>query len=276
MISVIIPLYNKEHYIKSTILSVLEQTYNDFEIIIIDDGSTDNSVNIVSEFTDARITMVNQKNAGVSAARNHGLKIAKGDYITFLDADDRWRQGFLKAMYELAQKYPQESVFGVAQENRPINTLPSGVTVVDDFCSYFYCFCTGSLFFKKEVFEKVGYFRQNVQVGEDFDMWLRIACKYNYVYLNEPYLIHPDVTENNLSLIRDLSKTYPFWEWYSYPYTPKTSLFKYTTDRIISTTSRLVKEKRYSEAFTLLMKSRGLSGIRPRVSLLFKILLRKS
>ena len=276
MISVIIPLYNKEHYIKSTILSVLEQTYNDFEIIIIDDGSTDNSVNIVSEFTDARITMVNQKNAGVSAARNHGLKIAKGDYITFLDADDRWRQGFLKAMYELVQKYPQESVFGVAQENRPINTLPSGVTVVDDFCSYFYCFCTGCLFFKKEVFEKVGYFRQNVQIGEDFDMWLRIACKYNYVYLNEPYLIHPDVTENNLSLIRDLSKTYPFWEWYSYPYTPKTSLYKYTTDRIISTTSRLVKEKRYSEAFTLLMKSRGLSGIRPRVSLLFKILLRKS
>lgn len=276
MISVIIPLYNKEHFIKDTIDSVLSQSYDNFELIIVNDGSTDNSVNIIAEFDDPRINLINQNNLGVSAARNHGLKIAKGDYITFLDADDTWRSGFLKAMFELAQQYPHESVFGAAQENRPITTLPPGVTVVNDFCSYFYCFCTGSLFFKKEVFENVGFFRQSIQIGEDFDMWLRIACKYNYVYLNEPYLIHPIVTENNLSLIRDLRKTYPCWEWYSYPYTPKISLYKYTTDRIVTSVKRLVEERRFSEALTLLMKSKGYSALRPRIILLFKILLKIS
>ena len=73
MISVIIPLYNKEHFVKNTIESVLSQTYNDFELIIVNDGSTDNSANIVSRFDDPRIILINQKNAGVSAARNHGL-----------------------------------------------------------------------------------------------------------------------------------------------------------------------------------------------------------
>jgi Glycosyltransferases involved in cell wall biogenesis len=275
MISVIIPLYNKEHYIESTIQSVLQQTFNDFEIIIIDDGSTDKSAQKTKAFNDSRIRYYYQENQGVSTARNYGIKVSKGDFITFLDADDTWRPVFLKAMFELAQQYPQEAVFSVAQENRPITTLPSGVTVVKDFCSYFYCFCTGSLFFRKEVFENIGFFKQNIQIGEDFDMWLRIACKYNYVYLNEPYLIHPIVTENNLSLIRDLSKTYPFWEWYSYPYSPKKSLYKYTTDRIVSVASRLFKEKRYSEALSLLMKSKGFSTLRPRIKLLFNILFKR-
>ena len=275
MISVIIPLYNKEHYIESTIQSVLQQTFNDFEIIIINDGSTDNSAQKTKAIKDSRIRYYYQKNQGVSSARNYGIKVSKGEFIAFLDADDTWRSGFLKAMYELAQQYPQESVFSVAQENRPITTLPSGVTVVKDFCSYFYCFCTGSLFFRKEVFENVGFFKQNIHIGEDFDMWLRIACQYHYVYLNEPYLVHPVVTENNLSLIRDLSKTYPFWEWYSYPYSPKKSLYKYTTDRIVSMASRLFIEKRYSEALTLLMKSRGFNALRPRIKLLFKILFKR-
>ena len=276
MISVIIPLYNKEHFVKDTIESVLAQTYTDFELIIVNDGSTDNSVHIVSEFDDSRIIIVNQKNAGVSAARNHGLQIARGEFISFLDADDTWRSGFLKAMFDLSQQYPHESVFGAAQENRPITTLPQGVSVVKDFCSYFYCFCTGSLFIKKEVFESVGLFRQNIQIGEDFDMWLRIACHHNYVYLNEPFLIHPIVTENNLSLIRDLSITYPFWEWYSYPYTPKRSLYKYTTDRIVSVATRLIKERRFSEAHILLKKAKGSTALRPRLRLLLKILLKKT
>ena len=184
MVSVIIPLYNKEHYIESTIQSVLQQTYNDFEIIIIDDGSTDNSAQKTKAFNDSRIRFYYQENQGVSSARNYGIKVSKGEFITFLDADDTWRSGFLEAMFELAQQYPQESVFAVAQENRPITTLPSGLTVVKDFCSYFYCFCTGSLFFRKEVFENVGFFKQNIQIGEDFDMWLRIACHYNYIIMS--------------------------------------------------------------------------------------------
>lgn len=277
MISVIIPLYNKEHFVRDTIESVLSQTYSDFELIIVNDGSTDNSIGIVSKINDARINIVHQENSGVSSARNHGLRIAKGEFIALLDADDTWRSDFLEKMIELAQQYPQESVFGVAQENRPITTLPQGVTVVKDFCSYFYCFCTGSLFIKKEVFDRVGFFRQNAQIGEDFDMWLRIACHYNYVYLNEPFLIHPVITENNLSLtIRELNKTFPFWEWYSYPYSPKTSLFRYTTDIMVHSAYKLVKEKKYSEAFILLKKTKGYTALRPRIKLLYKIIMKQS
>jgi glycosyltransferase involved in cell wall biosynthesis len=275
MISVIISLYNKEHYIESTIQSVLQQTYHDFEIIIIDDGSTDNSAQKTKAFNDSRIKYLYQENQGVSSARNYGIKASKGDFIAFLDADDIWKPGILKAMYDLTQQYPQESVFGVAQVNRPITALPSGISIIKDFCSYFYCFCTGSLLIKKEVFERVGLFKQGIQIGEDFDMWLRIGCHYNYIYLNEPFLIHPDVTENNLSLIRNISKTYPFWEWYSYPYTPKNSLYRYTTDRIVSTASRLIKEGRFSEGLTLLKKAKGFYALRPRIYLFIKILLKK-
>ena len=276
MISVVIPLYNKVHFIKATIESVLAQTYTDMEIIIVNDGSTDGSVDVVKSFRDSRIRLIDQSNGGVSKARNHGLREAKGDFIALLDADDTWCPGFLQTMTTLAKQYPQESVFGAAQVNRPIKTLPEGVSLVKDFCSFFYCFCTGSLLIKREVFEEVGYFREGIQIGEDFDVWLRIACHYHYVYLNEPFLIHPETTENNLSMIRELSKTFPFWEWYAYPYTPKSSLYRYTTDRIVSSTSRLVKERRFSEALILLMKIKGHLALRPRIKLLIKILMRRS
>lgn len=276
MVSVVIPLYNKEHFIKATIESVLAQNYTDMEIIIVNDGSTDGSVDVVESFCDPRIRLINQPNGGVSKARNHGLHEAKGDYIALLDADDTWRPGFLLAMISLAKQYPQESVFGAAQVDRPIKTLPEGVSLVEDFCSYFYCFCTGSLLIKREVFKEVGFFREGIQIGEDFDLWLRIACHYHYVYLNKPFLKHPDTTENNLSMIRELSKTFPYWEWYAYPYSPKSSLYRYTTDRIVSSASKLIKEGRFSEALILLMKTKGHQALRPRIRLLITILLRKS
>lgn len=98
-ISVIIPVYNKEDYIRMTIQSVLNQTFSDFEIVIIDDGSTDKSKDIINEFSEnQKITYHYQKNQGVAAARNAGIKKANGDYIAFLDADDRWDDSFLEKL----------------------------------------------------------------------------------------------------------------------------------------------------------------------------------
>ena len=107
MISVIIPLYNKETGIATALRSVLAQTYQDFEIVIVDDGSTDSSVAIVETFNDPRIRLIRQQNAGVSAARNKGIAEAKGEYVAFLDADDEWLPEFLAEIRTLQQKYPE-------------------------------------------------------------------------------------------------------------------------------------------------------------------------
>jgi len=96
MISVIIPLYNKEAYISETLHSVLSQTYDKFEVIVVDDGSTDNSLQVVRNFTDSRLRIVEKKNEGVSVARNEGIDQASFPWIAFLDADDWWAPTFLK------------------------------------------------------------------------------------------------------------------------------------------------------------------------------------
>ena len=124
MISVIIPLYNKEHFVAKTIESVLAQTYKDYELIIVNDGSTDHSADVVSTFSDARIRYEEQANGGVSSARNHGLRMAKGEFVAFLDADDTWYPDFLEQMMRLYTAYPDYSFFCCAQKDRLIPPLP--------------------------------------------------------------------------------------------------------------------------------------------------------
>ena len=111
MITVVIPLYNKAHTIKDTLNTVLNQTYSEYEIIIVNDGSTDNGVQIIKDnFNDKRIRIINQKNFGVSVARNRGIKEAKYNYIALLDADDNWHPDYLSIMQDAINKYPNSSL----------------------------------------------------------------------------------------------------------------------------------------------------------------------
>lgn len=112
MISVVIPLYNKAHTIVNTLNSVLQQIYQNFEIIIVNDGSTDNSVEIIKQhFVDDRIRIINQKNAGVSVARNRGVEEAQSEYIAFLDGDDEWHPEYLYTMHKIIIKYPKAGLY---------------------------------------------------------------------------------------------------------------------------------------------------------------------
>lgn len=110
MISIIIPLYNKEHCITDTLSSILSQSYKDFEIVIVNDGSTDNSATVVESICDSRIRLINKKNEGVSKTRNRGIEEAKGEWVLFLDADDTMENGCLQALIDLGKQFPQANV----------------------------------------------------------------------------------------------------------------------------------------------------------------------
>ena len=112
-ISVVIPLYNKENAIVKTIESVFNQTYTDFEIIIVDDSSKDKSLQVVQSINDSRLHVIHKENGGVSSARNRGIREAKGDYIALLDGDDLWKPTFLEEQVKLIHDFPKAAMWGV-------------------------------------------------------------------------------------------------------------------------------------------------------------------
>lgn len=114
MFSIIIPLYNKADYIAETLKSVLNQTYCDYEVIVVNDSSTDNSLEVASSFQDERIHIYTKENEGVSAARNYGIMHAKYDYIAFLDADDIWESDYLECQKKLIEIYPDAGIYSTA------------------------------------------------------------------------------------------------------------------------------------------------------------------
>lgn len=190
MISVVIPLYNKEKQIAHTLKSVLNQTFQDFEIVIVDDGSTDGSVAEVEKYSDSRIRLVHQQNAGVSAARNRGIEEAKGELIAFLDADDEWKSEYLATQYHLYQKYPDCSVYACNYEFRDSEgkvspTIIRKIPFVGEdgiLSNYFEVACcshpplwTSAVMVKKQAIQAVGGFPVGIKSGEDLLTWARLA-----------------------------------------------------------------------------------------------------
>lgn len=197
MISVVIPLYNKEKQIKETLYSVLNQKYQDFEIVIVDDGSTDNSVLEVQKVKDERIRLIHQQNAGVSAARNKGINESRGEFIAFLDADDEWDSNYLSAQYELIEKYHTCDVFATdycfknlrgEERNTIIRNVPfdseNGILT-----NYFRVAATSNpplwtsaVVVSREAIKQIGGFPVGVKSGEDLLTWARLAAGYKIAY----------------------------------------------------------------------------------------------
>ena len=212
--SIIIPLYNKAFYIVNTLKSVLNQSYTNFEIIVINDGSTDDSEAKVLELNDSRIQFYNQKNLGASVARNLGIEKAKYDYIAFLDADDLWMDNHLEILKTLIHNFPNAGIFAsryqLVFKNGKVS-IPkfNGISacfygIVPDYfdASLNYSIATSSsIAVIKSVFKEIGYFKPTISSGQDVDMWIRIASKY-------PVAISATVTASYLHYIENsLSKT---------------------------------------------------------------------
>lgn len=189
--SVVIPLYNKVHTIVRTINSVLSQVYTDFELIIIDDGSTDGSKDVIlKKFNDKRISLYTQKNSGVSASRNRGVNLAKGEYIAFLDADDEWMPYYLQTVSDEIVKFPNAGLIHIPAFHRDIVTGYGLIAVVkryrrkcllvDLFSSaYNICAQTSGIIVKRDTFE---YFKKNVLNGFPEDMTYEedMSCFFSY------------------------------------------------------------------------------------------------
>ncbi|MEO7977147.1 glycosyltransferase family 2 protein [Flavobacterium sp.] len=187
--SIIIPLYNKENFIENTLKSVLNQNFTDFEVIIVNDGSTDLSREKVLQFDDLRVHFYQKKNEGVSAARNYGIEKAKSDYITFIDADDYWYPEFLGEMFKNINSYPNLKVFSAAIEiETSKSVIPANYSIKktrnSDVVNYFTAsikrtvLCSSSAVFHKTVFEQTGQFNTELKSGEDTDLWIRIGLIY--------------------------------------------------------------------------------------------------
>ena len=197
--SVLIPVYNKEKHLSKTIESVLQQSFIDFELIIVNDGATDTSETIIKSFTDPRINYIKQENQGVSVARNTGINAANANYIALLDADDIWKEDYLEKIDALIDEYPKQDVFAAVctiesrgstyQPTYSIaNLSPNKSYVVSYFAaSYINTILTSSsTVLHKDVFEKIGYYNPSLPSGEDTDLWIRLGIDYTVVFLNTP------------------------------------------------------------------------------------------
>lgn len=211
MFSVIIPLYNKAPYVAKAIESVLGQTYRDFEVIVIDDGSTDQSLEVAKTFENKSITIISQPNSGVSTARNNGVKLAKHPYICFLDADDWWHPTFLEEMKRLITDFPDAGIYGSGYyivKNGQERIAPIGVPQgfergIIDYCEvYAKTLCMPltsiSVVIPKHIFDEERGFKSQLKFGEDFDLWIRIALKHKVILVNKPLAYYnQDVDVNN-------------------------------------------------------------------------------
>ncbi len=202
--SVVIPLYNKERQIAGTLRSVFAQTCADYEIIVVDDGSTDGSAAVVESLHDPRIRLIRQANAGVSAARNLGIAEARGEYIALLDADDEWRPEYLATIAALIRKYPQCDVFATNYSHVDSNgkTFPTILRKIpfdgDDGILYNYFevasvssppICSICITARKEAFQSVGGFPLGIKSGEDLLTWARLAARYKIAYSKKPLAV---------------------------------------------------------------------------------------
>jgi len=205
LVSAIIPTYNSAKYIKEAVDSALSQTYKDIEITVVDDGSTDNTKNVLKKYIDNReIKYIYQENNGPASARNNGIRNSSGEFIAFLDADDTWKRGKLEKQMKLfdnknvALVYSDMEFFGEKIKFKCYSEMfkrgmKRGRAYLDLILENF--ISTSTVVVRKDIFNNMGYFCEDVSLFsvEDYDMWLRIIKKYNVDFIDEPlvkYRIH--------------------------------------------------------------------------------------
>jgi len=211
-ITVIIPLYNKGFIISETLSSVLAQTFADFEVVIVNDGSTDNSFEIVSRFSDERIKLFQQQNKGAAAARNLGIEKATGELIAFLDADDYWYPNHLEELHQLYIDFPNCGIYCNRYQIKTTSKhfqKPIFNGIDKDFrgivSNYFYSnkpfriTWTSAIMIEKSILQKFGGFNENVSNGQDLELWTKIGISSPIAVSNKSTALYYFNTPNSLT-----------------------------------------------------------------------------
>lgn len=239
--TVIIPLYNKENCIKNTLTSVLNQSFQDFEIIIIEDCSTDNSKKVAEEVKSEKISIIqHEKNKGLSATRNTGIKNSNSTYLVFLDADDIWHKKFLEKIKELTENFTEAHLFAtnyteVYSEDvavNPSSNLKNFVNdgIIPDFFEsnlHQHIYCLSSLCAKKEVFDSIGGFNQKINYGEDVDFNIRANSQFKLAYSNAVLVDNIMYSDNKITNSSLNNKIITDFDSYEYLAKNNKSLKKY-------------------------------------------------
>jgi glycosyltransferase involved in cell wall biosynthesis len=205
LVSVIIPTYNRAWIIKESVDSVFSQDFNDFELIVIDDGSTDNTLEILNSYGED-IIVIHQRNQGVSSARNRGLMEASGSLIAFLDSDDLWLPGKLSLQVDFFNSNPTALICQTEEiwmrNNVRINPKkrhkkPAGIIFEPSLAL---CLVSPSaVMIRRSLFDDVGLFDETLPACEDYDLWLRISCKYPVCLIDIPLIIKRGGHDDQLS-----------------------------------------------------------------------------
>lgn len=212
LVSVIIPTYNRAERVCEAVESVLKQDYTTVEIIVVDDGSTDNTQRLLKKYQ-KKISVLHQENRGVSAARNIGIRHSKGDYIALLDSDDLWERQKLSCQIEFFKNNPGALICQTEEiwirNGRRVNPKnrhkkPSGMIFE---ASLALCLVSPSaVMIKKTLFDSVGLFDEALTACEDYDLWLRISLKYPIYLTPEPCVIKKGGHDDQLSAAPGLDR----------------------------------------------------------------------
>jgi len=210
--SVVIAVYNKRPYLDQVINGLLSQDFSDFEAIFVDDGSSDGSSELILQCQDVRFRYVLQENQGVSAARNHGIRLARGKVVAFLDADDWYEPEYLREISSLIRRYPEAAFYGTGfythkNGNRGRSVIPKGMGKHSFLVKDFYgawsqgaFICASSIAVKKETLLAAGLeFRVGESHGEDQDMWFRLAELGSVAFSPHCYANYLQATANSLA-----------------------------------------------------------------------------
>lgn len=211
LFSVIIPLYNKAEYISRALDSVFAQKYTNYEVVIVDDESSDGSLDVVEQYFDEmggipnNVEIVKQGHAGVGAARNNGAAHSTGTYLAFLDADDWWKEGYLSELRGLISRWPQAKMFGTGyyirkdgkEEVAPIaleDGFEEGLIVYHEVYDRSPNLCmpltANSYCINRQAFEEIGGYRTDLTLGEDLYLWMQASLHYPLAFLNKPLSVY--------------------------------------------------------------------------------------
>lgn len=211
--SIIVPLYNKAPYVRKALESIISQTFSDWECIIVDDGSTDNSLSVVKglKIEDRRLKIILQKNAGVAAARNRGVKESKGEYVCFLDADDWWEATYLEEMDRLIKEYPDAGLYATNYVYYKPGKTHVALKLERGYMNYPEAYlygempvCTGAACMPRKVFDEMGGFPVGIKLGEDFLLWAKTAQHYKVAFCEKPLAYYNNDVPAHLRATRNL------------------------------------------------------------------------